>query len=154
MFKGFWIFIFLIPIALVGLAVYYYSSATRDVSSGKVFIGDKEFRAVVADTLLSRQQGLSGREELGENEGMLFVFTRTAVHSFWMKDMLIPIDIIWIQGGEVVGFDTEVYPEPGVSFGNLKIYRSPVPVNLVLEVPAGTVEKNGIEIGDSVSVRL
>jgi len=152
--KTFLFILILIPVALIWLAVQYYGSASRDVNSGKVFIDGKEFDVEVADTLLARQQGLSGREELGEDEGMLFVFTRTAVHGFWMKDMLIPIDIIWIQGEEVIGFDTEIYPEPGVSAMNLTIYKPPAPVNFVLEVPAGTVERNGIQVGDSVSVRL
>ena len=152
--KSLWILILLIPVVLIGVAVYLYGFAAHDVGSGKIFINDSEFDVEVADTILERRQGLSGREELGENEGMLFVFTRTAIHRFWMKDMLMPVDIVWIQGGEVIDFDKDVYPEPGVAAQNLTIYKPPTLADLVLEIPAGTVEKTGIEVGDSVSIRL
>jgi len=154
MFRGFGILILIIPVVLVAAAVYFYGFATRDLGSGKVLIDDKKFNVEIADTILTRQQGLSGREKLGKNEGMLFVFGGTAVHRFWMKDMLIPIDIIWIQGKEVIGFTEKVYPEPGVRDSELTIYKPPAPVNLVLEVSAGTVERMGIKGGDSVFIRL
>ena len=85
---------------------------------------------------------------------MLFLFGSVAPRRFWMKDMLIPIDIIWINENEVVGFAKNVEPEPEVQTGELNIYESPIPVDTVLEVPAGTVEERGIKVGDSVSISL
>ena len=139
---------------MVAAAVYFYGFATRDISDGKVSINGHEFKVDVADTIATRAQGLSGREELRENEGMLFVFGGVSPRRFWMKDMLISIDIIWVNEDEVVGFDKNVNPEPGVALQNLTSYKSPIPVNTVLEVSAGTVDKLGISVGDSVSIRL
>ncbi|OGY57726.1 MAG: hypothetical protein A3C03_02135 [Candidatus Colwellbacteria bacterium RIFCSPHIGHO2_02_FULL_45_17] len=154
MFRGFEIWILIIPVVIVATAAYFYSYALRDVGLGKIAIGDYEFDVDIADTIVTRQQGLSGRHELGDKEGMLFIFERAALRRFWMKDMLIPIDIIWINDGEVVGFEENVEPEPGVPLQGLVIYKSPIPVSLVLEVEAGTVNRTGIKSGDPVSIRL
>ena len=157
MFRGFGIFILLIPIIFIGVAVYFYSFAIRDVSPGKVFVDGKEFDVEIADTILTRQQGLSGREKLGENEGMLFVFSRAGVYGFWMKDMLIPIDIIWIAptrdtsssgGGETLRIvDLEQYIQPDTFPHVFYPKRNAL---YVLEVSAGFTEIHGIEVGDQV----
>ena len=154
MFKGLELWIIVIPILFVGLLIYFYGFGARDVTGGKVFVSGHEFKVDISDTVLKRQQGLSGREKLADDEGMLFVFERPAVRRFWMKDMPIPIDIIWISDGEVVGFERNLEPEPSVSIFSLKTYSSPQPVKLVLEVSAGTIDRLGIKKGDSVSIRL
>lgn len=154
MLRGLEFWIILIPIIFAVFLIYIYGFGIRGTVAGQVFINEQGFSVDISDTPLKRQQGLSGREELGVDEGMLFIFERPAMHRFWMKDMLIPIDIIWISRGEVVGFEKNVLPEPGVSTLKLKAYQSPQPVELVLEVAAGTVEKLNIKEGDSVSIRL
>lgn len=120
----------------------------------KIVIRGHEFAVGVADTFLEKQRGLSGKNSLERNEGMLFVFGWPAVRRFWMKDMLIPIDIIWINGNRIVGFEENVSPQPGVSMTELAVYKSPSPVDYVLEVPAGTVGRIGASVGDEVSIRL
>ena len=154
MFRGFDVWILAISILVVFFLIYVYGFGARDVDNGKVFIDEHEFNVDIADTALTRQRGLSGREHLADGEGMLFIFERPGLHRFWMKDMLIPIDIIWISDGKVVGFEKNVEPEPGVSTLNLRTYSSPQPVEVVLEVAAGTVDRLEIKNGDSVSIRL
>ena len=154
MFRGFDVWILVVSILVVCFLIYVYGFSARDVTDGKVFIDEHEFNVDIADTALTRQRGLSGREHLADGEGMLFIFERPGLRRFWMKDMLISIDIIWISDGKVVGFEKNVEPEPGVSTLNLKAYSSPQPVELVLEVAAGTVERLNIKEGDSVSIRL
>jgi len=154
MLKGSMLPILLIPVFLVAVAVYFYNFATRDFDDGKVVINDHEFDVEVADTIIAKAQGLSGRDQLGKDEGMLFISGRPSIQRFWMKDMLISIDIIWISDGKVVGFEKNASPEPGVPTRGLKIYQSPEPVELVLEVSAGIVDRLGISVGDSVSIRL
>ena len=119
---------------------------------GKVVIKGQEFNVEVVDTPIKRSRGLSGREKLEENEGMLFLFSRAGYQSFWMKGMSIPIDIIWIKNDKIVGFEKNVQPEPGVRTTNLKRYVSPEAVEKVLEISAGTAERLGIQVGDEVSV--
>ncbi len=113
------------------------SPATITLPSGKeIFVN-------IADTPTLHQKGLSNIDALNENEGMLFVFSEPQTPSFWMKDMLFNIDIIWLSGQwEVVdihkGLTPESYPKT-VSPSQEVLY--------VLEVPAGFVEKNAIENG-------
>ena len=83
---------------------------------------------------------------------MLFVFSSPGIQNFWMKDMNFPIDIIWISGGKVAGFAQDAEPQPGVPLWRLTIYTSPNNVDQVLEVPAGTVAKDGITIGAPVVI--
>lgn len=98
-------------------------------------------------------KGLAGVSSLAWNEGMLFVFEDRAVRTFWMKDMRMPIDIIWIDEGLVVGFAQNVPPpDPQTSDQSLSIYTSPQPVTHVLEVAAGFAEKFGVSVGDEVVV--
>lgn len=114
--------------------------------------GRHEFMVEVADTIVSRARGLSGRAGLAENEGMLFVFGSSGAHGFWMRNMKFPIDIVWARGEKIVGFTENAAPEPGKSLLNLKVYYPPEPADRVLEIKAGSVEKLGLKIGDMVRV--
>lgn len=117
----------------------------------EVDIGENTFSVEVASTTISRARGLSGRDGLAEGEGMFFVFDNLGTDGFWMKDMKFSIDIIWIANDRVVGFAENAAPEPGVPLWKLKIYYPPAPVDRVLEVSAGTVQKLGIRTGDPVT---
>lgn len=109
------------------------------------------------------QTGLSGRQSLGENEGMLFDFKTSQTNlNFWMKDMLFNIDIIWIADKKIIGITPNV-PRPhepsaqsdggqASPIKNLPLYSPPSPVTQVLEVNAGWSKKNGIKVGDEVQV--
>ena len=66
---------------------------TRDTVS----INGGVFSVDIADTSEERAQGLSGREALLSDEGMLFIFGESSTHSFWMKEMKFPIDIIFTR---------------------------------------------------------
>ena len=137
---------------VVGGFLIFGSGLISKEKNGKVFVRGQEFSVEIADNPMKRSRGLSGRRNLEMNEGMLFLFSRAGYQSFWMKDMRIPIDIIWIKNNKIVGFERSVQPEPGVRTANLKRYASPEAVEKVLEVSAGTAERLGIEVGDEVSV--
>ena len=97
-----------------------------------------------------RALGLSGRDGLGNDEGVLFVFDQPAVHEFWMKDMNFPLDFIWINNGRVVDLHERVL----VSEAGLPpmTVRPKKPVNWVLEVNSGWVEQHQVKIGDPVKM--
>ena len=63
----------------------------------KIEIGDKEYNVKVAKTEEEREKGLQNVKELPEDEGMLFIFDNPQTVGFWMKDTLIPLDIIFIN---------------------------------------------------------
>lgn len=104
---------------------------------------------VMVDTAISpeaRNQGLSGRPELAEDEGMLFVFDITSEYGFWMKDMNFPIDMIWIaEDGKIVYIKKDARPElyPEVYIPDRK-------AKYVLEVVSGFSDKNNIKLGDEI----
>lgn len=103
--------------------------------------------ADVANTEQEKITGLSNRPSLGSNEGMLFIYDPPAQPSFWMKDMLFPIDIMWIDSRKaVIGIEHSVSPETyPMSF------QPPAPVKYVLEVRAGFSKERGISPGDVAS---
>lgn len=136
------------------LAVLVYMNggiALRSAKKGaRVSINNTNFVVDVARTAVAQARGLSGRPRLGDNEGMLFVFSSAGVRSFWMKDMLFPLDIIWIRDGRIIGFVLRAEPEPEKSVWNLTSYESPEPADAVFEINAGLVERFGFAVGDAV----
>lgn len=87
-------------------------------------------------------QGLGGRRHLAPGTGMLFILPRLEVQHFCMRDMLIPIDIIWLAQSRIIGFHRNIpADDPGT-------FTSPGPADMVLEVPAGFAAAAGLRLGD------
>lgn len=137
---------------IVGGFLIFGSGLISKEKQGKIVIKEQEFNVEIADNPMKRSRGLSGRKNLEMNEGMLFLFSRAGYQSFWMKGMLIPVDIIWIKDNAIVGFEKNVQPEPGVKQGQLNVYSPPEPVDKVLEVSAGIVERLDIQVGETAVV--
>lgn len=115
-----------------------------------IIIGEKEITVEVAKSNEERAKGLSNREKLDENTGMVFVFNKNSKPSFWMKDTKIALDIIWINDDKVVSINKNVQPEPNKKDYDLKKYPAPSEIDYVLEVNGGFSEKNNIKAGSSV----
>jgi uncharacterized membrane protein (UPF0127 family) len=100
----------------------------------------------IADNNRSRAAGLMCRTSLAEGAGMLFVYPRPQVARMWMKNTLIPLDIVFIDAkSHVVKIAANVTP------GDETRVNSGVPVLRVLELPAGAATRHGIEVGARVS---
>jgi uncharacterized membrane protein (UPF0127 family) len=128
-----------------------YQPATNSVYNVPLRVGGKNILVQVVKTAKEMQQGLSGRERLAEDQGMLFDFGASQAPSFWMKDMKFGLDFIWVSGGRVAGVTPDVpFPANNTSDDQLKLYNPPSPVNWVLEVNAGWAMANKIKIGDPV----
>lgn len=100
-------------------------------------------RAEVVNSEQDRGRGLSGRDVLRADSGMLFVFPEDGSYGFWMKDMRFAIDIVWIDQtktvrGVVRGIYPETYPE---------VFLPPSPIRYVLELDSGGAERAGIATG-------
>ena len=118
-----------------------------------VTLGNEQFDARIADTATRREKGLSGTEHLGKNEAMLFTFPTATQQSFWMVDMHYAIDIIWLRDGKIVDIASRVPPPDTGTFPvDLPIYTPRLPSDAVVEVVAGTADRLGITIGDSVQI--
>jgi uncharacterized membrane protein (UPF0127 family) len=123
------------------------------ISNTKLFVE-------VASTNEQKNKGLSGRKQLQENQGMLFIFSPETKPTFWMKDMLFNIDIIWIKKNKIVYINSNV-PAPNSeclsansSCPPLPTYFPPVAVDKVLETNAGWAKNNNIKIGDTIEVKI
>ncbi len=107
-------------------------------------LGGEALLLEIADTGVLRMQGLSGHPPLAQNEGMLFVFPADDKHSFWMKDMLFSIDILWLDSEyRIVDVKENATPE-----SYPKSFTPSVPVRYVLELPAGFFELHKLKKGD------
>lgn len=116
-----------------------------------ITIGDKVIKVNLADNDDTRRLGLGGVTFLQENTGMLFVFEKKNVRPiFWMKDMVIPIDIIWISGDKIVEIHKNVQPQPDIPDNELKLYIPNYNVDYVLEVNAGDSDKFNWKAGTKV----
>jgi hypothetical protein len=119
----------------------------KKTDSKMLRINQNQYEVEVVSSLISQARGLSGRESIAGNEGMLFVFTESKVQTFWMQGMRFPIDIVWINNGKVIGMTTDVPYVP-----QTKQYSSPSPANMVLELKAGTVIRDQIMVGDEIKI--
>ncbi len=107
--------------------------------------GERRFLVEIADDDAERAKGLMNRAELAEDRGMLFQFREEAERSFWMKNTLIPLDILYIAAdGRIVSIARETTPfseAPIPSYGGAKG---------VLEIRGGLAERLGVAPGDRV----
>lgn len=121
-------------------------SKTMRAGKRKVRIDTAIVWVEIADREDLRQRGLMFRNELPEDEGMLFVFERPSIQSFWMRNTYIPLDIAFIDAKGKITDIHQMKPldeEPR--------YESSVPVTFALEVNQGWFAKRGIKVGAQVS---
>jgi len=128
-------------------AIFLIKSSTNNKNQG-VILGEKLFEVEVMDDDVERSRGLSLHSPLEDNQGMLFIFPEDDLYGFWMKDMLFPIDIIWIDKNLViVHIETNVLPETYP-----KVFSPSVPARYVLELSSGQSDFLKLKIGDSIKI--
>lgn len=131
--------------AFVGLKlfdIFYWPSA-------RVQIGDREISVKIADTATHQYRGLSGRNDLMENEGMWFKMSSPGYYTMVMRDMNFSIDIVWFDGNKIVDIAPNLLPEKDRPEALLTRYRPRLPATAVLELPAGFASSSGLKIGDT-----
>jgi len=106
----------------------------------------------VADSPSERAEGLMYRTELEQDKGMLFIFDSPRDVSFWMKNTLIPLDIIFVTEHGFVTNVAEAEPELGVADADLTRYQSDGPILYVIEINQGLSAANGIHTGTYVNI--
>lgn len=120
---------------------------------GEVTINGRTFQVDIADTPEKREIGLSKKKSLSKNGGMLFLFDQSDYHSFWMKEMQFPIDIIYINNNKIVSVYENVQP-PKDENAPLPLYKPTVPSDRVLEINAGLSKEYNIKTGDTAQIKL
>jgi len=114
----------------------------------RVQIRGRTWRVELALTAEQHYRGLSGRQGLADDAGMLFVYGRPEVLRFCMRDCRIPLDIAFVDAtGRIVKIHTmQVEPDRA----GQKTYSSDQPVRFALEVAGGALAKAGVRVGDQV----
>ena len=118
----------------------------------KVCFNEKCFNVEIADTPKKHAQGLMNRKSLDQDSGMLFLFDTEAKYCFWMKNTLIPLDIIWLDKNKrVVFIKHDAKPcqaEP------CKTFRPDEKAKYVFEINSGFAKKIGLREGDEMKFKL
>lgn len=113
-----------------------------------IYIQDKPFMTEIADTPEKHSRGLMFRRGIADNYAMLFIFADEDYRSFWMKNTLISLDIIYLnQGRQIVDMFTSVPPCCG---DPCPAYPSKFPARYVLEIKGGLAKKLKLKIGDKI----
>ena len=131
-----------VALAAVAILMFHPAPAKSSLPVTATFAG-VSLRIELATTTDTQEKGLGGRENVLDDYGMLFVFDKSARYGFWMKDMLVPIDIFWLgEDRRVVSFisnvATSTYPN---------VFYPPSPATYVLETRAGFASAHRIATG-------
>lgn len=131
-----------VVVLIVAAAMVLIMSQLRPTSVLR--LGDGIFDARIAATQISREKGLSGVTSLNPQQALILVFPSDRMWSIWMKDMKIPIDIVWLDKAKSV-----VYSAKNVSPDDVTIFKPNSLTRYVIELPAGTIERQQIQTGDT-----
>lgn len=112
-------------------------------ASRTLHVDGHQYHLELARSTYEHEKGLSGRQSLGYDRGMLFIFQQESQRCFWMKDMYFAVDIIWTDASRRVIFlqqhaSPDSYP---------RTFCSSDPAAYVLELPAGSIADRGIRKG-------
>jgi uncharacterized membrane protein (UPF0127 family) len=143
-----WIILGIIIAFSLFLKIYYNYHWPK----AKVKINARVFNVLVADNKKNWIKGLGGRDNLGNYDGMIFLFPTQQQHVFVMRDMRFPIDIIWIKNGVVVDFAPNVPLDLAKTESELVPYAARDVSDRVLELKAGTAQQLNLKIGDKVDI--
>lgn len=144
-------------IAFTGINTWFFTHKAELLDLQKIVIQTEQAELNVyvelAQTPQEKSLGLMHRDSLKEGRGMLFIYENPQIVSFWMKNMLISIDMIFIGEDFTIKHishgATPCLPETQCAY-----YRPPVPVKYILEVPNGYAERHQIIVGDKLTLNL
>lgn len=140
------VFFIILILALIIGGVFYFARRKTVFEKTEIKVGKAILSVEIADTVLKRETGLSLREGIEKNEGMIFVFEKPIEAKFWMKNMKFSIDIIWIDENlKVIGFEENISPDTYP-----QEFKSPDRIKYAIEVNAGWVKNNKIKKGDKI----
>lgn len=132
----------LLVVVISILSIFFYRTSLQDTDTVGEF-GGVSLRVEYAITDTQKEKGLSGRESIPNDYGMLFVFPKDDLYGFWMKDMLTSIDVFWLDDkGQVVSIAESVTPS---SYPN--VFYPSTPARYVLETVSGFAHEHNIATG-------
>jgi len=137
-------------VSLISFLYLQYNSFQKmkvfsNYKSSNYQIGNNKYLIYIATTPKEQELGLSIASVLPKNQGMIFEFPDYGFHSFWMKDMKIGLDMLFINDTKIVDILENITPQTYP-----QTFTSKTPANKVIEIPLGEAKMNKISIGDTV----
>jgi uncharacterized protein len=149
MLKNIFLVILIFILALVVYRLFFHNPPLTTV---KLKIKDKTYNLEVAKTIPQQSQGLMNRPSLCPDCGMIFVFGLQLPQVFWMKNTLIPLDMIFLDSsGQVINIKTATV-QTGTPDSQLNLYHSLRPVKYVIELNAGDAKSLSLTPGDIIDI--
>ena len=145
-------------IILAGLSIIEFNLFFKHPKTTSVclsdYLTDKSkgcFQVEIVSSFFEQKRGLMNRTSLDKDKGMLFVFSKEANYPFWMKNTLIPLDMIWIDNNSNIVFIKE-NAKPCPVDGDCSNIDPNQNAKYVLEINGGLVNEFGLVIGDIVAI--
>ncbi len=139
-----------VAVLLLFLIVGVTSIPKTNGSTIQSKFGNKLYNLEIAKSEAEHVKGLSGRNKLPLNSGMLFVFNSPQIQCFWMKDMNFNLDILWLDSSKHIIFIKQNLPPS--SYPNS--YCSDIPAKYVVELNAGETQAHNIKLAQTVDLNL
>lgn len=144
--KGKTLIYLILVIIIAVILVFMFIKNQKDV----VDINGNKMRVEIVSTVVDQYTGLSNRDYLCWDCGMLFKYPKKSVREFVMRDMNFPLDIIFINDGRIVKIAEKLRIDDK---SPLAVYSSEQPIDSAIEVNAGYCDDKNIKVGDPVTVK-
>jgi uncharacterized membrane protein (UPF0127 family) len=125
------------------------AAGSRPVS--QVCFAKNCFSVELAITPMQQETGLMYRTSMDQNKGMLFVFPSQDMYSFWMKNTLIPLDMVWLDQNKNVVYIAANAPPCKTNI--CAVYTPTAKASYVIEINAGAAAKEGITVGSQATFK-
>ena len=132
--------------------IYENNSKTPEIQNISQACFENEcFKVEIADTKQKREIGLMNKENLAMSNGMLFIFEKEGIYKFWMKNTLIPLDIVWIdKNNEIIFIKENAKP---CKVEQCELFGPNEKAKYVLEINGRLAEEIGLKVGNKVEYK-
>lgn len=142
-----YLILFSVLIALGFISDYFFTPC-QDFHQARLSVGQTSINVALATTSVEQARGLMYCRVLPADSGMLFIYSQPQQTPFWMKNMSIPLDIIWIKDSQIFAIMENLPPAKAQS--QPPLYTPHAPYDSVLELSSGATRQQGIKVGDSI----
>jgi uncharacterized membrane protein (UPF0127 family) len=143
--------LFLVTVQSLSIAVASPPATKSSLRLQRIEVSGHGLEVEIADTESARERGLMFRTHLAANRGMLFVYPDAQIRNFWMKNTLIPLDILFFDSARrLINISANTPPCKTVS---CPTYASAAPARYVLEIKAGLASRLGLKPGELLTIR-
>lgn len=139
--------LFVLVLVAAAIAIFVVTAQVRGPEVSGATLGGVSLKLEYATTEAAREQGLGNRVSLMWNEGMLFVFPKDDYYGFWMKDTLIPLDMVFVGADGVVRRVYSKVPVVPLSLPDAQIPLEQGKAKYVIELPSGEAQADGLKTG-------